>query len=94
MKLPNYALGLFTGFCLAGLWFLAPAIVESFQTKPAEAAPISQFRVVDTYKGCDVVEWHYGMLAEYRYFLDCTNELLMGMPYGGTSIKARKEKYD
>jgi hypothetical protein len=62
--------------------------------KPADAAPISQFRVVDTYKGCDVVEWHYGMLAEYRYFLDCTDEMMQGMPYGGTSIKARKEKYD
>jgi hypothetical protein len=95
MKFPNYTLGLFTGFCLAGLWFLAPAIIESFQTKPAEAAaPTSNFTVVETYKGCDVVRYTVPTEARYHYFLDCTNELLMGMPYGGTSIKARKEKYD
>ena len=75
MKLPNYTLGLFTGFCLAGLWFLAPAIVESFQTKPAEAAaPTSNFTVVETYKGCDVVQWHYSMFAEYKYFLHCNEK--------------------
>jgi hypothetical protein len=65
-----------------------------FNVKPADAVPISKFKVVDTYKGCDVVEWHYGSLAEYRYFLDCTEEMMQAMPYGGTSIKARKEKYD
>ena len=32
------------------------------------------FEVVDTYKGCDVVQWHYGMLAEYKYFLHCDNK--------------------
>ncbi len=72
MKFPNYTLGLFTGFCLAGLWFMAPAIVEGFRTKPAEAAPPqSNFTVIEQYKGCDVVQWSYGMLAEYKYFLHC-----------------------
>ena len=72
MRFPNYTLGLFTGFCLAGLWFLSPAIIEGFQTKPAEAAPPqSNFTVIEQYKGCDVVQWHYGMLAEYKYFLHC-----------------------
>jgi hypothetical protein len=27
--------------------------------------------VVDTYKGCDIIQWHYGPLAEYKYFLYC-----------------------
>ena len=31
------------------------------------------FTVIDTYKGCDVVQWHYGMLADYKYFLHCNN---------------------
>jgi hypothetical protein len=75
MKFPNYTLGLFTGFCLAGLWFLAPAIIEGFRTEPAEAAPMSNFTVVEKYRGCDVVQWHYGMLAEYKYFLDCTDSM-------------------
>jgi hypothetical protein len=31
----------------------------------------SSARVVDTYKGCDIVEWNYGPLARYQYFLHC-----------------------
>ena len=27
--------------------------------------------VVDTYKECDIIQWHYGPLAEYKYFLYC-----------------------
>jgi hypothetical protein len=74
---------------------MVPPLIESFRTEPAEAAtPESNFTVVEKYKGCDVVQWHYSMFAEYKYFLDCTDEIMMGMPYGGTSIKARKEKYD
>lgn len=34
--------------------------------------PKSNFEVVDTYDGrCDVVRWHYNMLADYKYFFDC-----------------------
>ena len=42
--------------------------------KPAEALDSKgTFTVVSQYKGCDVVQWHYGMLAEYKYFLHCNN---------------------
>jgi hypothetical protein len=68
---------------------------NGFGVKPAEAAqPNSKFEVIAQYKGCDVVRMDISTLATYKYFLDCTDELLMGMPYGTTSIKARKEKYD
>jgi hypothetical protein len=30
-------------------------------------------KVVGTYKGCDIIQWHYGALAEYKYFLHCNN---------------------
>jgi hypothetical protein len=44
--------------------------------KPAEALePKGTFTVVSQYKGCDVVQWHYSMLAEYKYFLDCTDDM-------------------
>jgi hypothetical protein len=33
--------------------------------------PKSNFEVVDTYKGCDVVRWTKSNLAEYKYFLYC-----------------------
>jgi hypothetical protein len=43
--------------------------------KPVEALDTKgSFTVVDNYKGCDVVQWYYSMLAEYKYFLDCSNK--------------------
>ena len=30
-------------------------------------------KVVGTYKGCDIIQWQYGPLAEYQYFLHCNN---------------------
>ena len=72
MRYPQYSLGLLTGFCLAGLWFLAPAIVDGFRAKPVEPpAPQSNFTVIEQYKGCDVVRWSQSNFAEYRYFLHC-----------------------
>ena len=35
---------------------------------PEEQLPT---KVVGTYKECDIVQWHYGPLAEYKYFLYC-----------------------
>ena len=29
------------------------------------------FTIVSEYKGCDLVQWQYGMLSEYKYFLHC-----------------------
>jgi len=34
--------------------------------------PKSNFEVVDTYKGCDVVQWTDHHMATYKYFLDCS----------------------
>jgi hypothetical protein len=34
--------------------------------------PKSNFAVVDTYKGCDIVQWSDNQMATYKYFLDCT----------------------
>ena len=35
--------------------------------------PKTNFAVVDTYKGCDIVQWDNGSFAEYKYFLHCNN---------------------
>ena len=35
---------------------------------PEEQLPT---KVVGEYKGCDIIQWHYGPLAEYKYFLYC-----------------------
>jgi hypothetical protein len=77
MKYPQYTLGLVTGFCLASLYFMAPAILDSFK-QPEAPQPVVEpvekhgtFTVVSEYKGCDLVQWQYNMLSEYKYFLHC-----------------------
>ena len=78
MRYPQYALGLLTGFCLASLYFMAPAIIDTFK-QPEEPQPVVEpvekhgtFTVVSEYQGCDLVQWQYGMLSEYKYFLHCS----------------------
>lgn len=48
-----------------------------YWAKPsAETPPVmakSNFVVVDTYKGCDVVQWSDNQMATYKYFLHCNN---------------------
>ena len=77
MKSADYYRPVLLGFIvgmvfLTGLYvFLSP--VEN--VKPAEALDSKgSFVVVDTYRDCDVVQWHYSMLAEYKYFLVCDKE--------------------
>jgi hypothetical protein len=36
--------------------------------------PKTNFEVVDTYKGCDVVRYTDGFMATYKYFLHCENK--------------------
>ena len=31
-------------------------------------------KVVGAYKGCDIIQWNYGSLAEYKYFLYCNKD--------------------
>jgi hypothetical protein len=58
-----------------GLLSLLVVINPGEDVKPAEALDSKgSFTVVDNYKGCDVVQWHYSMLAEYKYFLDCSDK--------------------
>jgi hypothetical protein len=73
MKFPNYTLGLFTGLCLGALYFMLPIIIEGFRT-PTEKqvqALKSNFTVVDSFDGCEVIRWSENGIAEYKYFLDC-----------------------
>ena len=59
----------FSGFVLGAFVF----ILLLYMTKPEPQqpdAPKSNFEVVDTYKGCDVVRWGNGF-ADYKYFLYC-----------------------
>jgi hypothetical protein len=59
---------------IVGMGFLSLFMVinPGEDVKPVE--PDQKFEVVDTYKGCDVVRWTNNQLAEYKYFLDCSNK--------------------
>jgi len=47
------------------------ATVMLYRPEPTESKPTTSARVVDTYEGCDIVEWSQSNLAEYKYFLHC-----------------------
>ena len=46
--------------------------VKEPETKVEQSEPNhGTYTVVSKYKGCDVVQWSYGALADYKYFLHC-----------------------
>jgi hypothetical protein len=51
-------------------------ILGFYMAKPSPqnhtVTPKSNFAVVETYKGCDIVQWSEHQMATYKYFLDCT----------------------
>ena len=53
---------------ILGFYMLKP----SPQNPPV--TPKSNFAVVDTYKGCNIVQWSDNQMATYKYFLDCNNK--------------------
>jgi len=42
-------------------------------TETPPVTPKTNFAVVDTHKGCDVVQWTDHHMATYKYFLHCNN---------------------
>ena len=48
-----------------------PLLIYTLKPNPKPAIPQSNFAVIDTYKGCDVVRWALPSHAEYKYFLHC-----------------------
>jgi predicted alpha/beta-fold hydrolase len=52
-------------------------LLAFYWAKPSSKTPPdtskTNFAVVDTYKGCDVVQWSDNQMATYKYFLHCNN---------------------
>ena len=61
-------IGVIIGACFTLLAFYM--LKPSPQTQTV--TPEKNFAIVDTYKGCDIVQWDNGSSAVYKYFLDCT----------------------
>jgi hypothetical protein len=55
----------------ASIMLLAFYWAKSSSETPSPT-PKTNFAVVDTYKGCDVVQWTDHHMATYKYFLDCS----------------------
>ena len=53
---------------VVGLFILFSSLLLQTQDRPVEE---QSTKVVGEYKGCDIIQWHYGPLAEYKYFLYC-----------------------
>ena len=55
---------------------LSVMLLVIYMVKPSSqnhtVTPKTNFAVVDTYKGCDVVQWSDNQMSTYKYFLDCT----------------------
>ena len=54
---------------IVGVFILIIALTIK-QNPPVES---QSAKVVDTYKGCDIVRWTNHQFAEYKYFLHCEN---------------------
>ena len=53
-------------------------LLALYWAKPSSEPPVtpkSNFAVVDTYKGCDVIQWTDHHMATYKYFLHCTESM-------------------
>ena len=58
------------GIVVGGFILLVSLLWQS-ENPPVES---QSTKVIGTYKECDIIQWHYGPLAEYKYFLYCPNE--------------------
>ena len=53
---------------IVGAFILFVILLGQSQNPPVEQ---QSTKVVGTYEECDIIQWHYGPLAEYKYFLYC-----------------------
>ena len=51
---------------VVGLFILFASLTLQSQNPPVET---QSTKVIGTYKECDIIQWNYGPLAEYKYFL-------------------------
>jgi hypothetical protein len=53
---------------IVGVFFLGMFFIGQSQNPPVEQ---QSTKVVGQYKECDIIQWHYSPLSEYKYFLYC-----------------------
>jgi hypothetical protein len=75
-RISTLFVGAFIGVALSILGFY---VYKVSPNPPVSPQPVAEqvekhgtFTVVSEYQGCDLVQWQYGMLSEYKYFLHCS----------------------
>ena len=71
--LNEFARGVAFTIGVIGVLLVIVVLTGRWEEEPSKQ-PVSDTKVVGEYKGCDIVQWHYGPLAEYKYFLYCNND--------------------
>lgn len=56
---------------VVGLFILFVILLGQSENPPVEQ---QSTKVVGQYKECDIIQWYYGPLAEYKYFLYCEDK--------------------
>ena len=74
MKSTDYYRAVLLGV-IVGMVFLSLIVMISTRENAEALQPKSNFEVVDTYKGCDVLRYTDSSMATYKYFLDCTDSM-------------------
>jgi len=65
----NYVNGVVTGTSVTAALFLFPMIFGPSDTMVSR--PETQFKVVNKYRGCDIIRFNPMIEPGYHYFLDC-----------------------
>jgi hypothetical protein len=63
-------LGVVIGVAIGGTIISLFRVILNSAT-PEVSAPKSNFEVVDSYRGCEVVRWSISDFSTYKYFLHC-----------------------
>jgi len=64
-----WLLGVVTGMAFLALFYMVNVAIDTKDEPVPPPEPSS--KVVDTYKGCDIIQWSDNHLATYKYFLYC-----------------------
>jgi len=72
MRNHNYLIGIVTGFALGCLYMILPNLINSFRAPQPPQKPQSNFEVIATYDGCDIVKMERSVFYESQYFMRCS----------------------
>jgi len=74
MNRNDYYRAVLLGFVIGMASLSLIVLISTGEDVKEPVEPKSNFEVVDTYKGCDVVRYTDSSMATYKYFLHCNKK--------------------